>query len=118
MSSYAVGKQISVTVHVTDNASNALVDPAAFTFTLKPPVSGEYATSTYAWNGSTWANSEAIIASPSRTSTGVFVLRITIPHTNIAAGGWSLDWKHRANGDGLGEGADYCTFVATSGPAI
>ncbi len=118
MSSYAIGKQITVTVTVTDKASNVIVDPATFTFTLKPPVSGEYETSTYAWNGSTWTYSEAIIASPSRTTTGVFVLRITIPHVNTAQGEWALDWKHTANGSGLGEGADYCTFVATPSPAL
>lgn len=117
MSSYTIGKQIFLTVTVTDKASALAVDPAAFTFTLKPPVDGGYATSTYVWNGTTWTNSESILATPSRQALGTFRLAIIIPMVNAAQGSWAADWKHTANGQGLGEGGDSATFTATPSPA-
>ena len=118
MSSYSIGKQITITVTVADKPTGTIVDPSSFLFTLKPPVDGGYVASTYAWNGSSWTSSENVIAAPSRTGVGVFQLRITVPHVNIAQGAWAVDWKHVANGGGFGEGADFTTFVAMPSPAL
>lgn len=118
MAQYPVGAQVTETVTVTDKATGVLVDPATFLFTLLPPADGGYVASTYAWNGTIWTSSEAIIAVPSRISLGVFVLRITIPHVNTARGAWAIDWKHTANGGGLGEGSNFGSFTATQSPAL
>ncbi len=107
-----VGARVRETVTVRDEASQAIVEPAAMRFTLVPPETSGYETSTYAWDGTTWSSSEAVIAIPERTALGVFVLRITIPYDNVAAGNWVVGWKSTANGDGLGEGSGEGSFVA------
>jgi hypothetical protein len=114
MANYPVGAQVTETVTVTDKASGVVVDPATFTFTLKPPADGGYVPSTYTWNGSTWTSDEAVIAVPSRTGVGTFVLRIT----NLAQGAWGIDWKHTANGGGLGEGGNSGSFVASKSAGL
>lgn len=107
-----VGARLLETVTVRDEASQVIVDPGTFLFTLVPPSTSGYATSTYSWNGTVWTSSEAVIAVPSRLALGTFTLRITIPYGNIAAGNWAVGWKSTANGGGFGEGSGEGTFVA------
>jgi len=91
MSEYMVGNQLDVTVTVT-NTSGTAVDPATFRFDLRSPNLTDYPASNYVYNGSSWTNSEATIGSPSKVSTGVYRLRVTVPHDNDAIGSWEVGW--------------------------
>ncbi len=118
MSSYLVGTRLSVSVEITDDASDALVDPGALTFSLRPPSTSGYASSTYAWNGSTWTSSESTIVVPSKGAMGIFTLQVTIPYVNAAQGRWVLGWTHTANGGGLGHGSGEALFVVRPTDAL
>jgi hypothetical protein len=116
--SYLVGSRIDCTVTIADKASGAIVDPATLLITLAPPASSGYAKNTYAWNGAVWTSSEAIIGTPSRTGTGSFLLHVTIPYANLAAGKWIVGWKSTANVAGLGEGSGEDVFLVLASAAI
>jgi len=119
MISFLVGTRILIAVAVSDRATDTAVDPATFTFTLKPPSTAiGYATSTYVWNGTIWTNSESTIAVPSKGSTGAFSLRLTVPYLNIVQGRWVCGWKSTANGSGYGEGSGEESFVALASAAL
>ena len=116
--SYLVGTRLSVTLAVTDKLSAALVDPGTLLLTLLPPSDSAIATGTYAWNGTIWTASEAVIAAASRVSVGTFALRITLPYVNTAAGRWCLGWKSTANAGVLGEGSGEVVFLVDRTQAL
>lgn len=118
MSTTLVGKRLLLTVSVLDRPSDAFVDPGSFEFRLKAPATSGYAPGTYAWDGSIWTSSEAVIAVPARAALGIFTLRITIPYANVAAGAWSVGVHALANGSGLGEGSAATRFVALASEAL
>ena len=116
--SYLVGARLLLTVTVRDKATSIAADPSAFVFVIKPPASSSYVSSTYAWNGTAWTNSEAVIAVPAKGATGIFTLEITIPYENVAQGAWHIGWHSTENDEGKGEGSGELAFTATASKAL
>jgi len=48
----------------------------------------------------------------------IFVLLVTLPYTNTAAGQWALGWHSTENGRGDGEGAGKTIFLAIEAEAL
>jgi hypothetical protein len=113
MINFLVGTRVEILVPVTDIPSDTVVDPVSIAFRLVAPEGSLYPVGTYSWNGATWTVSESVIGVPSRISVGTFVLSVTIPYSNDAAGRWSCGWKTVANGAGLGEGSGEVLFSAS-----
>lgn len=105
------GDVFAYQVTVMDEATHVAVDPGAMTFFLKDPTGSSH---TYAWDGTSWTNSETAIGAPSRAALGVFRLTITIPTSATHVGAWALGWRSTANVSGLGAGASEVSFNTKS----